>query len=125
MTPTPEQLRLCAFLMENPGVPWQHARAGTPEKWDTAFSSKSCFMDAFDALKHGVSIRIHPDYYPAPTPRYSREGKTLLILHNHDCDQFGIITGESPEHLWFTRHGGYFKLSKDSGEVETLKPAEF
>lgn len=58
-------------------------------------------------------------------PKYSREGKRLLILHNESCDQFGDITGESPEHLWFTRHGGYYKLSKESGEVETLKQPEF
>lgn len=58
-------------------------------------------------------------------PKYSREGKRLLILHNQDCDQFGDITGESPEYLWFTRHGGYFKMEKATGEVETLKPAEF
>lgn len=56
---------------------------------------------------------------------WSRESKTLLILHNQDCDQFGDITGESPQYLWFSCHGGYFKMEKDTGEVETLKPAEF
>jgi hypothetical protein len=118
MTPTPDQLRLCAYLMEHPEVPWQW-RYGGDAQWNDQASYR-VWMPLFD----GQEIRIHPEYNP-PTPRYSREGKTLLILHNHDCDQFGVITGESPEHLWFSRHGGYFKLSKDSGEVETLKPAEF
>lgn len=89
---------------------------------------------AQDRLMGLIGGRIHPpmEIVPhschstsKPHPKYSREGKHLLILHNQDCDQFGDITGESPEHLWFTRHGGYFKLSKESGEVETLKPAEF
>jgi hypothetical protein len=120
MTPTPSQLRLCAYLMEHPEVPWQWSKPDGKLGWFTSTSSSP-----WRVLGNGCSLRINPDYSPAPTPRYSREGKTLLILHNHNCDQFGIITGESPEHLWFTRHGGYFKLSKDSGEVETLKPSEF
>jgi hypothetical protein len=107
--------------MEHPEVPWQ---------WKYDHEDDSCWTTPtqwgpWNAITPDRLLRIFPDYAPPTSHRYSREGKTLLILHNHNCYQFGIITGESPEHLWFTRHGGYFKLSKDSGEVETLKPAEF
>jgi hypothetical protein len=126
MTPTPDQLRLCAYLMEHPEVPWQwnmianRFKDGEVVRWTT-----STEWTPWDAITNDRALRIHPNYAPPTSLRYSLEGKDLLILHNHDCDQFGVITGESPEHLWFTRHGGHFKLSKDSGEVETLKPAEF
>ena len=115
---TPTQLRLAAYLMEHPEVPWE---------WE---SKQHGFVyvagvSPLDAIADRRMIRVHPDYCQGDVTRYSREGKTLLILHNESCDQFGDITGESPEHLWFTRHGGYFKLSKESGEVETLKQPEF
>lgn len=68
---------------------------------------------------------MQPSAFTSLPGVWSREGKTLLILHNQDCDLFCLITGESPQHLWFSRHGGYFKMEKATGEVETLKPAEF
>lgn len=120
MNPSPEQLRLCAYLMENPEVPWRFKdKRG---KWRNDIGNSTAFgLMAAGGELATESACLHCN----PHPKYSREGKTLLILHNHDCDQFGDITGESPSHLWFTRHGGYFKLSLESGEVETLKSAEF
>lgn len=120
MKPSPDQLRLCAYLMENPEVPWRFKDKRGRWRDDIGCSTP------FGLMAAGGELVTEHDYFLAtPRPKYSREGKTLLILHNQDCDQFGDITGESPSHLWFTRHGGYFKLSKESGEVETLKPAEF
>lgn len=127
MTPSPDQLRICAHLLEHPEESYEFS-SGVENDGKLTWYEAPSNVDPWRFLQAGNLLRgVEPSdlHLERSDAKYSREGLTLLILHLHDCDQYGVIDAESPDHLWFSRHGGYYKLSKDTGEVETLKEAEF
>ncbi len=123
MIPTPEELRACAALMEDPSMrwEWQHPYM---ENWIPNGSIWG-HGDPWSSLKEGCRIRIHPDHQPKPEPRWtiSATVPTLLIYSDGDgATKFGAIHKKDEEHIWFTNFAIEYMLDKSTGEVTRLDP---